>query len=139
MADFLTELAAKSGLEGDLAHRGVGAVLEMLKGRLDPQTFSHLTNAIPNAGNILSSLEDKMPPSGGGVMDAVKGMVGKLLGGTEQDAPAALEKHFENAGLSPEHVKSLLPHLHDMLAQKLPPDVLKKIEEHVAGFEEAPA
>ncbi len=31
MADFLSDLASRAGLEGDQAHRGVGALLNSLK------------------------------------------------------------------------------------------------------------
>ena len=64
MADFLTELASKAGMEGDEAHHGVGALLAMLKERLDPEAFAHLQNAIPNSGQMLSGFEDKMQLAG---------------------------------------------------------------------------
>jgi hypothetical protein len=36
-----------------------------------------------------------------------------------------------------EHLKSLLPHLHEMLASRLPPDVMEQIKQHVPGFAQA--
>jgi len=134
MADFLKELASKAGLEGDQAHQGVGALLAMLKERLDPEAFAHLQNAIPNSGQMLSGFEDKMQLAGSGVLAAVKSIAGKWLGGGEQDSAATMEDHFDKAGVSPEHLKSLLPNLHGMLANKLPPEVLEQIKEHVPGF-----
>jgi hypothetical protein len=134
MADFLTELASRAGLEADQAHHGVGALLAMLKERLDPDAFAHLQNAIPNSGQILSGFEDKMHLTGGGVLAAVKSIAGKFLGGREQDSAAAMEEHFGKAGLSAEHLQSLLPKLHEMVANKLPPQVLDQIREHVPGF-----
>jgi len=75
MADFLTELASKAGLEGNEAHHGVGALLSMLKERLDPAAFAHLQNAIPNSGQMLSRFKDKMQMTGGGVLSAVKSVL----------------------------------------------------------------
>jgi hypothetical protein len=130
MADFLSELASKAGLEGDQAHQGVGAVLAMLKERLDPAAFAHLQNAIPNSKDMLSRCEDTMVSAGGGVLAAVKSAAGKLLGG-EQDPAAALASRCASAGLTPEHLRSLLPKLHEMLAGKVPPHVLDQIKKHV--------
>src|SRR5262249_52987012 len=133
MADFVTDLASRAGLEGDRAQHGVGALLAMLKGRLDPEAFAHLQNAIPNSGQMLSGFQDKMQPAGGGVLAAVKSIAGKFLGGDDRHPAEAMEHHFDKAGLSPDQLKSLLPKLHGMLATKLPPQVLDQIREHVPG------
>jgi hypothetical protein len=133
MADFLTELASKADLESDEAHHGVGALLSMLKERLDPAAFAHLQNAIPNSGQMLSRFEDKMQMTGG-VLAAVKSVAGKLLGAGEQDPAASSESHFDRAGLSPDQLKNLLPILHGMLANRLPRQVLDQIRKHVPGF-----
>jgi hypothetical protein len=133
MADFLTELASKAGLEGDETHHGVGALLSVLKERLDPAAFAHLQNAIPNSGQMLSRLEDKMQMAGGGVLSAVKSVAGKVLG-AGQDSAAVLESHFDKVGLTPDQLKGLLPKLHGMLANNLPPQVLDQIRKHIPGF-----
>jgi hypothetical protein len=135
MADFLTELASGAGMQEGQAHQGVGALLALLKNRLDPAGFQHLQNAIPASDQMLSGYEDKKQWASGGLLDAVKGVAGKLLG--EQDPLAVIERHFASIGLSSEQVKSLLPKLHEMLANKLPPEVVDQIQEHVPGF--APA
>ena len=134
MPDFLSELASKTGMESDQAHQGVGALLTMLKSRLDPEVFSHLKDAIPNSDHILSSAEKKIGSAGTGLLDAVKSMAGKLMGGAGQDPAAALESHFAGMGLSRDHLQSLLPKLHQMLASKLPPNVLEQIKQHVPQF-----
>ena len=134
MAEFLSDLAAKAGLDSDQAHQGIGALLAMLKSRLDPAAFAHVQKAIPNSDEMLSGYEDKKQwASSGGLLDAVKGMAGKLLGGSS-DKTAALESQFASIGLSPDHLKSLLPKLHDALASKLPPQVLDQLKQHVPGF-----
>jgi Protein of unknown function VcgC/VcgE (DUF2780) len=134
MADFLSDLASKTGLGNDLAHQGVGALLTMLKDRLGPDALAQLKNAIPNADQIQSSVQDKIQAGGGSLLDTVKSMAGKLLGGSAEDPAAALQNHFASAGLSAEHLQSLLPKLHEMLANKLPPEVLAQIQKHVPGF-----
>jgi hypothetical protein len=131
MADFLSELASKAGLDGDQVHRGVGAVLAMLKERLDPAMFAHLQKAIPNSEDMLARCEDTTESAGDGVLAAVKSMAGKLLGGGEQDIAATLANRCASVGLTPEHLQSLLPKLHEMLAAKLPPHVLDQIKEHI--------
>src|SRR5262249_27348226 len=116
MADFVSDLASGAGLEDDQAHHGVGAVLALLKSRLNPEAYAHLKNAIPNSEHMLSAFQDKLESAGGGFMDTMKGMAGKLFG--RQDS-AALQVHFAGAGLSADQIRSLLPKLHDMLASKI--------------------
>jgi hypothetical protein len=134
MADFVNELASGSGMEGDQAHHGVGALLTMLRGRLDPGAFAKLKDAIPNAEHMQSAFETRAQSAGGGLLGAVKSIAGKFLGGGGEDSGGALQSHFASAGLSADHLKSFLPKLHEMLADKLPPDVLKQIQAHVPGF-----
>lgn len=134
MSDFLSELASKAGLETDEAHHGVGALLMMLKGRLNSEAFSHLQNSIPNSDQILASIQEKLQSGGGGLFDTVKSMAGKVLGGSGGDPKAALQDHFAKVGLSADQLQDLLPKLHEMLAGKLPPHVLEQIKEHVPGF-----
>jgi Protein of unknown function VcgC/VcgE (DUF2780) len=135
MADFLTDLASRADLDGDQAHRGVGALLNVLKNRLDPAAFAHVQQAIPDSSQILSRFEESMRSTGGaGALAAVKNAAGKLFGGGEEDPAAAIKSQFANLGLSTEQIRNLLPKLHDMLANKLPPHVLDQIKEHIPGF-----
>jgi uncharacterized protein (DUF2267 family) len=131
MADFLSELASGAGLEDHEAHHGVGAMLALLKDRLNPEAYAHLKNAIPNSEHLLSAFQDKAESAGGGFMDAVKGFAGKLFRHEDSAAP---QGHFAGAGLSADKLRSLLPCLHDMLAGKVPPHVLDQIKQHVPGF-----
>jgi hypothetical protein len=139
MASFLEELADKAGLQTDQAHQGIGALLTMLKDRLDPETFSRLQQAIPNASEVLAKVQSKLEESKGGLLDALKEMSGKLLGGNNQDATAALHSHFGNFGLTPDHLKDFLPALGDMLARRLPPEVMDQIHAHVPGLSHSDA
>jgi hypothetical protein len=132
MADFLSELASGSGLEDHEAHHGIGGVLSLLKGRLNPEAYAHLQNAIPNSERMLSAFQEKAA-AGGGLMDTVKGMAAKILGGQGQDS-ADQQNQFAIPGLSAEKLGNLLPQLHDMLAGKIPTQVLDQIKQHVPGF-----
>jgi|SRR6516162_9933623 hypothetical protein len=131
MADFLSELASGAGLEADQTHHGVGALLAILKSRLNPEAYAHVKNAIPNSEGALSAFQDKAASADSGFMDTMKNMAGKLFGRQES---AALQEHFASAGLSLAQLQCLLPRLHDMLAGKVPPHVLDQIKQHVPGF-----
>jgi uncharacterized protein (DUF2267 family) len=135
MASFLEELADKAGLRSDQAHQGVGALLTMLKDRLDPETFSRLQQSIPNAAEVLAKCQSKAQEAKGNLLDALKEISGKLLGGSNQDAIAAVQSHFANFGLSADHLKSLLPALGETLAKRLPPDLMNQIHMHVPGLD----
>jgi uncharacterized protein (DUF2267 family) len=139
MASFLEELADKAGLRSDQAHQGIGALLTMLKDRLDPEAFSRLQQSIPNASEVLARCQSQAQEAKGGLLDALKGMSGKLSSGNNQDVVAALHSHFGNFGLSPDHLKSLLPALGEMLASRLPPDVMDQIHAHVPGLSHSDA
>jgi uncharacterized protein (DUF2267 family) len=135
MASFLEDLAARAGLQSDQAHQGVGALLTLLKNRLDPEAFAQLQKSIPNASEVLAKCQSMAPEMKGGVLEAMKDVAGKLFGGNASDAEAAVNPHFGNFGLSPDHLKMLLPAMSQMLANKLPPDVMNQIRKHLPGFD----
>jgi hypothetical protein len=135
MATFLEELAQSAGLKPDQAHLGVGALLSLLKSRLDPQAFGHLQNSIPNASEVLAKSQSALQESGGGLLDTMKAVAGKLFGGSNppdaESATRLTQAHFDRFGFSPDQLKNFLPAVGAMLAKKLPPDVLNQIREHV--------
>jgi hypothetical protein len=134
MPEFLTELADKAGVQDDQAHHGIGAFLAMLKSRLDPGAFERLKEAIPNSDHMLSAFEGKAASAGGGLLDTIKGMAGSLLGKGQADPTTALQSHLAGVGISPEQLKTFLPRLHAMLADKLPAHVMDQIRQHVPAF-----
>ena len=134
MSDFIKELASQSGLDSDQAHEGLGNLLAVLKDRLDPAAFAHLKNAIPNCDDLLSAIQTKMQSASGGLLDAVKDMAEKLIGGTDEGPSTAVETESESPASASDLRKGLLPKLHEMLANKLPPDVVDQIREHFPGF-----
>src|SRR5262245_50561531 len=129
MADFLSELASKAGVSSDQAHRGLGALLTLLQGKLSPDAFARLKGATPAGADILESAAEKNRSSGAGLLEGAKSMAGKILGGGAKDPAAVLQSHLSSAGLSADQLKGLLPKLHDMLANKLPTNVLAQIED----------
>ncbi len=132
MATFLSDLSEETGLATDKAGQGIGALLAMLKGRLDPEAFSRLKNTIPGADHMLSAFEAGAPPEGGGgLLNTVKEMAGKFLGGGDQDPASALKGHFAKLGMSEDHLNSLVQKFHEMVADKLPPDLLARLREHL--------
>jgi hypothetical protein len=136
MADFLSDLASDAGVEDEQAHHGVGALLALVKSRLSPEAYAHLKNAIPDAEGMLAAFQDKAGAAGGALVEAVKGMAGKVLA---RQGTSSVEDHFAGAGLSADQLRNLLPRLHDMLAGKIPPHVLDQIKQHVPGFGPAAA
>jgi hypothetical protein len=134
MADFLSELASSVGLEDEQAHHGVGALLTLLKNKMDPEAFAHLKKSIPNSEEMLSASEDQAEcggPTEGGLMEQMKNMAGKVFA---KQGSGETQAHFAKAGLSADQLKDLLPKLHDMLAGKVPPHVLDQIKQHIPGF-----
>jgi hypothetical protein len=136
MADFLSDLASKAGIANDQAQQSVGAMLALLKSKLSPESFAHIKNAIPSSDDMVASVQDKIKSGGAGLVEGVKNLASKVLGGG-QDATAAMESHFANLGVSTDQLKNFLPHLHEMLANKLPANVMSQIEQHVPGFSPA--
>jgi hypothetical protein len=133
MSELVNQLALDSGLNQDQAKVGLGAILGMLKHRLDPQAFSKLSGAIPNAGDMVSAFESKLPAGAGGVVETVKNLAGKLFGGG-QDATGALQSHLGGLGVNADQFKSLVTKLYGLLANKLPPELLEQIKRYLPGF-----
>src|SRR5262245_39242984 len=80
VADFISELAARTGVSPDLAGKGVGAVLAVLKDKLPAGVFAQVQSAVPNADGLMAAAESSQGASGGGILGAVSGAVGKLVG-----------------------------------------------------------
>jgi hypothetical protein len=131
MADFLSDLASKAGLDGEQTHQGLGALLTLLKSRLSPDAYARLKSAIPSSDDMLASAQDKIQWSGAGTLEGVKNVAGRIFGG--QDPAAALESHISNVGVSADQLKSMLPKLHDMLAKKCPRMFWRKSESTCRG------
>jgi len=120
--DFITDLAERSGISGDQAKQGLGAVLGFLKEKLPTDTFSKVSAAVPSADRMMSAAESAQEESGG-ILSSVTGAIGKLFGGSATEMVSKLTK----SGLSLEQIKDFLPNVVDFLKSKLPGDVMSKI------------
>jgi uncharacterized protein (DUF2267 family) len=125
VADFISDLAAKSGVSPDLARKGVGAVLAVLKDKLPAGLFSQVQSAVPNADSLMAASSQAEESSGGGVLGAVTGAVGKLFGGG--GAAAALASRLAQLGFSSEQLQKFLPNVLEFLKSKLPADAAKQL------------
>jgi hypothetical protein len=124
VADFISELASKSGISPDQARKGVGAVLALLKEKLPPGAFSRVEAAVPDADGLVA---DAQPAEGapGGLLESVAGAVGKLVGG--DGGAAQLTSTLAHLGLSAEQLQKFLPTVVEFLKRRLPEDVVKKL------------
>jgi hypothetical protein len=125
MADFISELANKSGISPDLAGKGVGAMLALFKDKLPPGVFSQVQAAVPNADSMMAAAQPAEGTSGGGILGAVASAVGKLVGGG--NIAAELTSQFAPLGLSAEQVQKFLSTLLEFFKRKLPEDVVKQV------------
>ena len=123
MADIATELASKCGISPEVAQKGLGIVLGLFKSKLPAETYSKVSAAVPGADNMIAAAADMGEHSGGGVIDAVKGTIGKLFGG---NAGALLGK-FEQLGMSPDQIQGFVSKTTEYFKGKLPENAMSQI------------
>jgi hypothetical protein len=126
MADIIAELAARAGVSPEMAGKGIGAILNLLKDKLPAGLFTQVQAALPNANGLMADAAQAQETSGG-LMGAVSGAVGKLFGGG--GAAEAVNK-LGHLGFSADQIQKFLPSVMEFFKNKLPPDVLKQ----VSGF-----
>ena len=125
MADLITDLATKAGISPDMARMGVGAVLEMCKGKLSPDVYSKLSSAVPGADGMIADAQRqaKNNPDSGGMMGAISGAIGSFLGGGTGELAGKLSA----IGFSPEQLGAFVPQVMNVLKDKVPPDALQGV------------
>jgi hypothetical protein len=137
VSDFISELASRSGINLDMARKGLGAILAFFKEKLPADTFAKVSGAVPGAEGLMADAEAApQAQAEGGVMHTLAEWAGKLFGGG--GASAVLAK-LTALGFSPEQVKSFLPKVLDFLKGKLPPEAMKQISGLLPVGEEAAA
>ena len=124
MADFISELASRSGISADQARKGVGVLLSYLKEHLPAEGFSKLASAVPDSDTMMAAAPTGEEASSG-VVGAITSAVGKLFGG--DGGAAALAGKLSQLGLSAEQLQKFIPNLLAFLKSKLPEDVVKRI------------
>ena len=133
MADLLSDLAAKAGIDAGMAQKGVGAVLATLQKQIPADVYSKVAAVIPNAGNILSTFQSAPAPAQGGGLSGLAGLAGGLLGG-KSEAASMMISQFSKAGFSMDTAKAFLPVLLGFLQTKLSPETMKQIEGAIPGL-----
>jgi hypothetical protein len=109
-----------------MAKKGLGAVLAFLKGKIPAESFSKVSNAIPDADGLMAAAADQGESSGGGLLGAAAGMAGRLFGGSSGGG-AALASKLTKLGFSPDQLQGFLQNALESLRGKLPADVVDKL------------
>ena len=133
MADFISDLAAKAGIDASTAQKGVGALLSTLQQHVPSDLYTKVSGAIPNAANLLSTFQSApAAPKGTGLGDLAS-LAGSLLGG-KSEAASTLISQFSKAGFSMDTAKTFLPLVFTFLKDKLSPDTMKQVENAIPGL-----
>jgi hypothetical protein len=133
MADIVSELASRCGISEDVAHKGLGIVLEFLKSKLPAESFAKLSAAVPGADDMMAAAADTCEQPGG-VVGVVKDALGHLFGGGSTEALLA---KFGQLGLSPEQVQAFIPKLVESLKDRLPENVQGQVHGLLPTTEDA--
>ena len=130
MTDLIQNLAKSAGVDTSMAQKGLGALLSSVKDNVPSDTFSKISSAVPESGNLLSMFQNaaKSSGSGGGMMEAA----GNLLGGDAKGVTSLLS-NFTKAGFTMESAKAFIPVAIGLLQKHLSPDLMKKIDESIPG------
>jgi hypothetical protein len=127
MSDLANSLSSKTGIDPELVQKGLGSLLAFLKEHFGGDILNKVQAAIPNAHELLSAAESEKGSSGGGFLETISSLAGKLFGGHSKEA-AALLSGFNKAGFSAEQVAAFLPHALELIQKHLPPEVFEKIK-----------
>ena len=134
MSDIVNSLASETGIGPELVRKGLGAVLKMLQDQLPPELFSKVQGALPDAGAMISASESTGTEAGG-LIEAVTSLAGKLFG-NRGEAATDLFTRLAQHGFSPDQLKAFLPKVLEFFKDKLPPEILEKVEKLVPGLSE---
>lgn len=128
MSELVNQLTSQTDLSSDLVHKGLGALFSFLKKELGDETFDKLKSMIPDAAAITDRFESSSEPaaSQGGLLDAVAGLAGKLLGGKAGEGVDLLAT-FSKLGFKPEQIESFLPKALELIKSYLPPDLVERV------------
>jgi Protein of unknown function VcgC/VcgE (DUF2780) len=126
MSDLVNTLTDQTGISSDLVHKGLGAILSFLKKELGDETFNRLESSIPGATGLIQKFESSPGAGSGGLLEAITGLAGKLLGGKAADG-AGLLAVLSKVGFNPEQIEAFLPKALELIKSHLPPDLLAKV------------
>lgn len=132
MADFISDLAAKAGIDAGMAQKGVGALLSTLQKYIPSEAYTKVAAVIPNAGGIVSAFQSAPAAPQAGGLDLAS-IAGGFLGG-KSEAATTLVSQFSKAGFSIDSAKAFLPVILGFLKSKVSPDTMKQIEGALPGL-----
>jgi hypothetical protein len=111
-------------------------LLTAVKTHIPAEQFAQLSQAVPDADDMMAAAATEHSSESGGLLSAVAGAVGKMFGGG--GAMAALADKLGHLGLSPDQIKNFVSQALAFLKSRLPPEVMAKISAQLPA-EEAPA
>jgi hypothetical protein len=127
VSELIAALASRTGIDAETARKGLGAVLNFLKGHLSPEQFDQLQTAVPEAPDMLSACEPDAGGSGQGLLGSVAGLAGKLLGGKAGEG-AGLLATLSGLGLDAGQIQAFLTQAFELLRQYLPAELAERIQ-----------
>ena len=133
MSDLANQLATETGVTGEQAHKGLGALLSFLKEQLGGETFQKLEAAIPGAASMISSFEAAQGSSQGGLFGAVAALAGKLFGG-KAEGGAELLASLSKLGFQPGQIEAFLPKALEFLKNHLPAELIERVMASLPGL-----
>jgi uncharacterized protein VcgC/VcgE DUF2780 len=134
MSDIVDSISSQTGISADLVRKGLGAVLKMLQDQLSPEHFSKLQAVLPDANAMISASESS-GTQGGGMIQAVTGLAGKLFG-QKGEAATDLFARLGQQGFSADQLQAFVPKVLEHFKDKLPPEVLEKVQGLAPGLSE---
>jgi hypothetical protein len=133
MSDLANQLATETGVTGEQAHKGLGALLSFLKEQLGDENFQKLEAAIPGAASMISSFEAAQGTSQGGLFETVAALAGKLFGG-KAGGGAELLAALSKLGFQPGQIEAFLPKALEFLKNHLPPELVERVMASLPGL-----
>ena len=133
MSDLANTLATETGISGEQAHKGLGALLSFLKERLGEENFQKLEAAIPGAASMISNFEASQETSRGGLFETVTALAGKLFGG-KAEGGAELLASLSKLGFQSGQIEAFLPKALEFIKNHLPPELIERVMASLPGL-----
>jgi uncharacterized protein (DUF2267 family) len=126
MSESLKNVAASTGFDSGTIEKVLGGVLSFLKAHVSPETYAAIEAKLPEAERTVARFAEAAASGPDGLLGKVSELAGKLLGG---DSGGDLLGKLARLGLPAGDLAAILPKLFQFLADRLPPDLLKRIAE----------
>lgn len=127
MADIITAVSSRTGIDEGMVRKGLGALLTFLQKNVPADVFGKLQSAVPGASEMLSAYEPATEGASSGLMGMVSSLAGKMFG-SGAGGGAHLLADLSHVGLSAEQIEAFLPQAFESLKAYLPAEVLDRIK-----------